>query len=83
MYRRQGQDSYINMIILLIIYLLFLFAYLAFNAYCIFRVSAMRIKGDATGISILIYVVVMATIIFTSLMFINSLDWKTSFGGIF
>ncbi|OGD56963.1 hypothetical protein A2V71_03220 [Candidatus Berkelbacteria bacterium RBG_13_40_8] len=71
------------MLILLIIYLLFLFAYIAFNAYCIFRVSTMRITGDATGLSILIYVIVMAAIIFISLMFIGSLDWKTTFGGIF
>jgi hypothetical protein len=71
------------MLILLILYLLFLFVYLAFNVYAIFRVSSMRVRGDLTGKAILIYVLAMAVIIFVSLTLISFLSWPLHLGGLF
>lgn len=70
------------MIILLLAYLLFLFIYFAFNAYVVFRVSTMRIKGDLTGRAIFIYIIAMALVIVFSFVFVTSLDWSASFGGL-
>jgi hypothetical protein len=71
------------MLILLILYLLFLFVYLAFNVYAIFRVSSMRVKGDATGRAIFIYVLAMAVILFVSLALVSTLSWPLNLGGLF
>jgi len=63
------------MYIFLLIWLIFLFAYIAFNAYGLYRVVAMRIKGDKVGIVVLVYVIIMFLIIFASLFIISRLDW--------
>jgi len=68
------------MYIFLIIWLIFLFVYIAFNAYGLYRVVAMRIKGDKIGIVVLVYLIVMFLIIFTSLFIISRLDWGKSLG---
>lgn len=66
------------MYIFLIIWLIFLFIYIAFNAYGLYRVVAMRIKGDKVGVVVLVYLIVMFLIIFTSLFIISRLDWGKS-----
>jgi hypothetical protein len=63
------------MIILLFVYLAFLFVYLAFNVYGIFRVYTMRIKGDATSRAIIIYAIAIFAVIFSSISYLLVLDW--------
>ncbi len=67
------------MIILLILYLIFIFIYVAFNIYGILRIWAMRIKGDRTAAIILFYLFAIGVIFFFSFIFIISLDWSTRF----
>lgn len=63
------------MYIFLIIWLLFLFIYIIFNVYGLYRVMAMRIKGDVVGLAVLIYLIAMSIIIIVSLTWISTLDW--------
>lgn len=63
------------MYIFLIIWFLFLFAYIVFNIYGIYRVMAMRIKGDIVPMAILIYLVAIFLVIAVSIILISSLDW--------
>ncbi len=63
------------MYIFLIIWFLFIFAYMIFNIYGISRVMAMRIKGDKVGFAVLIYLIVMFLIIAVSIIIISNLDW--------
>ncbi|MBM2820251.1 MAG: hypothetical protein HW405_11 [Candidatus Berkelbacteria bacterium] len=63
------------MYIFAIIWFLFMFVYVAFNAYGIFRVVKMRIKGDIIPVVVLIYVIVIAVIIVATVILIGALDW--------
>ncbi len=63
------------MYIFLIIWFLFIFAYMIFNIYGIYRVMAMRIKGDSVAFAVLIYLIVMFVIIAVSIIIIANLDW--------
>ena len=65
------------MYILLIIWFIFLFVYIIFNVYGLYRVISMRIKGDITLLATLIYVIAMAVIIFISISIMGTLDWGT------
>ncbi|MGA2666824.1 MAG: hypothetical protein ABSE91_01880 [Patescibacteria group bacterium] len=66
------------MYIALIIWLIFLFAYVAFNIYGVFKVYQMHIKGDLTRVAILIYLLIIFIIIAVSLAFISRLNWSTT-----
>lgn len=63
------------MYLLLIIWFLFIFAYMIFNIYGISRVMAMRIKDDKVGLAVLVYFVLMFLIIAISIIIISNLDW--------
>jgi len=63
------------MYIFLIIWLLFVFAYVIFNVYGIYRIMAMRIKGDSVIFAVLVYLIVMFVIIAISIIIIANLDW--------
>lgn len=63
------------MYIFLIIWFLFLFFYIVFNVYGLYRIMAARIKGDATGLAVLVYLIIMLLIIFISVLIISRLDW--------
>lgn len=67
------------MIILLILYFIFLVAYLAFNVYALFRVWSIRTRGDGSRAAILIYMVVVGMIIFVSLIMLTGLSWPNNF----
>lgn len=69
------------MYILLIFYILFLLVYAAFNAYILFRVNTIRIKGDVTNRGIIIYLVAIGVIIAISFILIGSLNWHQSLTG--
>ncbi|KKQ18022.1 MAG: hypothetical protein US31_C0011G0004 [Berkelbacteria bacterium GW2011_GWA1_36_9] len=71
------------MYIFLIIWFLFLFVYIIFNIYGLYRVCAMRFKGDAVSRMVMIYLVAMFIIIFLSILFISHLDWSKSLKDIF
>ena len=60
----------------LVIYFLFLLVYLAYNTYGIIRIVSMRIKGDATGLAVMLYLVAIGIVIFLTLTFIMTLDWS-------
>lgn len=66
------------MYIFLILYFIFLLCYIAFNAYGIIRVNAMRVKGDATGTALLIYILAMVIIILISVIVLSRLAWTQS-----
>ena len=66
------------MYIFLVIWFIFLFAYIVFNIYGIYRVMAMRIKGDAVPLAILIYFIAIFLIIAISIILISSLNWNSS-----
>jgi len=70
------------MIILLIIYFLFLLAYVIFNAYAVIRVWSLKLPHDMTPLTVLIYLIVMAVIVTFSLVFISNLNWQSSFGSL-
>lgn len=70
------------MYIFLIIWFLFLFVYIIFNVYGLYRVMAMRIKGDATPFVVLLYVISMFIIIAISVFAISRLDWDRSLGSL-
>lgn len=63
---------------LLIFYLLFLFVYIAFNVYGIFRISSLRIAGDVTGIVLFLYSGILVFIILISLLLLNKQEWNFS-----
>lgn len=63
------------MYIFLIIWFLFIFVYMIFNIYGIYRIMAMRIKGDSVAFAVLIYLIVMFVIIAASIIIIANLDW--------
>jgi hypothetical protein len=63
------------MYIALIVWFIFLFAYIAFNIYGVIRVNQMRIKGDVTHAAILVYLLIMFIIIAVTLLFVSHLDW--------
>ncbi len=71
------------MYILLIIWFIFLFFYIIFNVYGLYRVSSMRIKGDATGTAILVYIGLILAVILISVFLFSILDWGTSFNDLF
>lgn len=71
------------MYIFLIIWLLFLFAYIIFNVYGLLRIITMRFKGDAVGLIVLIYIIIMFIIISISILTISRLDWSKNFLDIF
>lgn len=64
------------MYIFLIIWFVFLFAYIVFNVYGLYRVVAMRIKGDAVGRIVLFYLIVMFAIIALTIFTISNLNWS-------
>lgn len=64
------------MYIFLIIYFIFLLFYIAYNTYVIFRIYNMRIKGDHTTRSIIIYLLTMVVIIVLTILFISLLNWN-------
>jgi len=63
------------MLIFLILYFIFLFAYIIFNVYSILRVWSLKLPNDRTSLSILIYLIVMAVLIVTSIILVSSLNW--------
>jgi len=63
------------MYLFLIIWFLFLFVYMIFNIYGIYRIMAMRIKGDRVAFAVLIYLMAMFLIIAVSIIIIAHLDW--------
>lgn len=69
------------MTILLIIYILFLLAYMVFNAYVIFRVNKMRLKGDLTNRGMFVYFISIAVVLAISLIFMSTLNWGMSLTG--
>jgi len=69
------------MYIFLIIWFLFVFAYMIFNIYGIYRVMAMRIKGDVVPLAILIYLIAIFLVIAGSIVLISSLDWQIKIFG--
>jgi len=71
------------MYIFLILWLVFLFAYLIFNVYGLIHVMAKRFRGDAVGLVMLIYIVAMLVIIFGSISIISNLDWGRPLGELF
>jgi len=71
------------MYIFLVIWFLFIFAYVIFNVYGLYRVMAMRIKGDVIPLAILIYLIVIMVIIAIALVFIGSLDWGKNLKELF
>lgn len=71
------------MYILLIIWLIFLFAYIIFNVYGIYRVLAMRIKGDIIPLAVIVYTLVMFAVIIISLIFIYQLNWTRDLKELF
>ncbi len=66
------------MIIFLLCWTLFLILFIAVNIYGIFRIMAMRIKGDMIPVMTVGYLILVVIIIGVSLAFIASLDWPTS-----
>lgn len=70
------------MYILLIIWFIFLFAYIIFNVYGLFQVMAKRFRGDAMGFAVLIYLVAMFLIIAVSILVISQLNWGQGLGGL-
>ena len=71
------------MYLFLIIWFLFLFVYIIFNIYGIYRTMAMRIKGDIVPLAILVYLIVMFLIIAVSIILISGLDWGKNIGELF
>jgi len=71
------------MYILLIIWILFVIAYLGFNLYGLTRVQAMRIKGDIVPLAILVYLIVIFVIIAVSILLILNLDWGKNLRELF
>lgn len=71
------------MYIFLIIWLLFLFVYIIFNIYGLYRVCAMRFEGDAVTRMVFIYLMAIFVIILLSMLFISNLNWSTSLKNIF
>ena len=71
------------MFIFLILYFIFLFAYIIFNVYSILRVWSLRLKGDKTQLVILTYLVIMAGLIVVSILLISSLKWDESLTKLF
>jgi len=67
------------MIILLILYFIFLVAYLIFNIYAMFRVWSIRNRGDGSRAAILIYMAIVGMIIFISLIMLTGLNWPNNF----
>lgn len=67
------------MYILLIIWFLFLFVYIIYNTYGIYRAFRMRIKGDIIPVAVLIYVLAMLAIIVATLIIVGTLDWGKNF----
>ena len=68
------------MIILLIFYLIFLLAYVAFNIYAILKVYSMRANADNTSVVLGFYIFIISAIILISSIWISGLDWSTNFG---
>ena len=64
------------MSVVLVIYFIFLFLYVAFNIYAILRILSMRIKGDKTKEVAVIYMAIISFLILISLIMISGLDWS-------
>ncbi len=71
------------MYIFLIIWFLFVFVYIVFNIYGLYRIMAMRIKGDIVSLAILIYLIAIFVIIAVSIILISHLDWGKNFQELF
>ena len=71
------------MYIFLIIWFLFLFAYIIFNVYGLYRVMAMRIKGDIIPLAVFIYGIAIIVIIIVSLGFFATFEWGKSLTNLF
>lgn len=63
------------MYIFLILWFIFIFAYMIFNIYGVMRVLAMRLKGDVTPLAVLVYLIAIFVVIAISIMLISHLDW--------
>jgi len=63
------------MYIFLIIWSVFVLAYIIFNIYGLSQVIVKRFKGDAIGLAVLVYLIIIFLIIFISLLIISRLDW--------
>lgn len=70
------------MYIFLIIWFLFILVYIVFNIYGISRVQAMRIKGDTSGLIILIYLITIFIILGISITIISHLNWTASLSNL-
>lgn len=71
------------MYIFLIIWFLFLFIYIIFNVYGLYRVMSMRIKGDIIPLAILIYLIAIFLVISVSIILISNLDWGKNIKDLF
>lgn len=66
------------MYIFVIIWILFIFVYILLNAYGVFRVIKMRIKGDIIPAVAIVYILIITIVIMLALIFIGMLDWGKS-----
>ncbi len=71
------------MYIFVILWILFIFVYVLFNAYGVFRIMKTRVKGDIIPQAVIVYVLMITTIIIISLIFIGTLDWGKSLQDFF
>lgn len=69
------------MYILLIFYFLFLLVYIGVNAYIIFRVHSMRVRGDLTHLGIAVYITAIALVILVCFLIMANLDWQVNLWG--
>lgn len=67
------------MYILIILWLLFVLAFLSYNVYGIIRILAMRIKGDFIPLVILVYLILVFVIIFGTVLIMSRLNWNLDF----
>lgn len=65
--------------ILLLIYFIFLLAYLIFNVYAIIRIWALRMPNDMTSTGVIVYTIVIGMLITISLLIITFLTWNGNF----
>lgn len=70
------------MYIFLIIWAVFILAYIIFNIYGLSQVMVKRFKGDAIGLAVLVYLIIIFLIIFISILIISNLDWGRPIGSI-
>ena len=75
MFRQVTHHLFTKMNILLIFYTIFIVVYLIFNAYAIYRMNKIRIKGDITGVVTFIYALAIIFIIFITFIVAGNLSW--------